>query len=286
MQSKPYCRFHVIGKTADLRDIYQITLGSEYAKKHLIVLANLHAREYMTTQLCLRQIAYYGKNYDKRIDRNTTIRDVLNQVAIHYFPSCNPDGTVISQYGFAMIRDRKLREELTKTKKDPRTWKANARGVDLNRNWNSDFWRLKKEGKPGLSGEYPESEREVKALLHAVDSIEKMGEICGIISYHSTGSVIFGRCTKEATERVREVTEKMYKKAQKLTDYELMPEEAVEDTLGCSREYFLYKRRIPFITIEIGIEECPLKDEEFSAIWEKNKNLVLEEAMLFLDEHF
>lgn len=286
MQNSPYCRFQVIGKSADQRDIYQMILGREQARRHLIVLANLHAREYMTTQLCLKQIAYYGKNYDKKMDENTTVRDILNQVAIHYFPSCNPDGTVISQYGFSMIRDSKLREELIKTKKDPRTWKANARGVDLNRNWDSNFWHLKREGKPGLSGEYPESEWEVKALLRAIDTIEKKGEICGIISYHSTGSVIYGRCTKDVSKKVGEATKRMYKKAQELTGYELMPEEAAEDTLGCSREYFLYKRRVPFITIEIGEGECPLKAEEFPAIWEKNKNLVLEEAMLFLNDPF
>lgn len=282
MQNNPYCRFQVIGKSADQRELYQITLGSEHAGKHLIVIANLHAREYMTTRLCLKQIAYYGKNYDKRMDENTSVRDILNQVAIHYFPSCNPDGAAISQYGFSMIRDRRLREGLIKTKKNPRTWKANARDVDLNRNWDSDYWHLKRVGKPGLSGEYPESEQEIKVLLHAIDTIGKMGEICGIISYHSTGSVIFGRCAKEASKKVREVTERMYKKALELTGYELMPEEAVEDTLGCSREYFLYKRRIPFITIEVGEGECPLKEEEFPAIWEKNKNLVLEEAMLFV----
>ena len=85
-----------------------MVLGNPEAKKHLVVIGNLHAREYMTTQLCMSQIEYYLKNYDKKIN-GEKVSKVLDKVAIHYVPSCNPDGTAISQFGFNAIRDKELR---------------------------------------------------------------------------------------------------------------------------------------------------------------------------------
>lgn len=275
------CLVKEAGTTADNRKIYEIVLGNPEAKKHLVVMGNLHAREYMTIQLCMKQIERYLERYDKKVD-GVKIKDTLNEVAIHYFPSCNPDGTAISQYGFKAIRNKTLRRKLYKMSGSTTRWKANARGVDLNRNWNAGF---KKSGKPNAlrySGTKPESEKEVKALLKAVNSMQETGKVVGIVSYHSTGSIIYGKCMSIATKGVKKTTTKMYKLAKKLTGYKIMPaDKGIKLSGGYSREYFLYKRNIPFITIEVGVNPCPLSAKEFPSIWKKNKDLVIKEAMLF-----
>ena len=275
-----YCQVNVIGKSADDRNLYEVVLGNAEAKKHLVVIANLHAREYMTTQLCMKQIEYYLGQYNKKIS-GKKVSAVLDKVAIHYVPSCNPDGTAISQYGFNAIRNKTLRAQLKKMPGSSRTWKANARGVDLNRNWNVAFRRAGTRGSAGFHGNSPASEPEVKALVKMVNKIEKKGKIVGVVSYHSTGSIIYGKCAGQATASVRKQTTRMYKTAQSLTGYRLMPTESLSYAGGCSREYFLYKRRIPCITLEVGRNSCPLGIGEFSSIWNKNKNVVIREAMLF-----
>lgn len=275
-----YCQVNVIGKSADDRNLYEVVLGNAEAKKHLVVIANLHAREYMTTQLCMKQIEYYLGQYNKKIS-GKKVSAVLNKVAIHYVPSCNPDGTAISQYGFNAIRNKSLRSQLYKMRGSSRTWKANARGVDLNRNWNVAFRRAGTRGSSGFHGNSPASEPEVKALVKMINKIEKKGKIVGVVSYHSTGSIIYGKCAGQATASVRKQTTRMYKTAQSLTGYHLMPTESLSYAGGCSREYFLYKRRIPCITLEVGRNACPLGIGEFSSIWNKNKNVVIREAMLF-----
>ena len=58
-----HCKVNVIGETADKRNLYEVVLGNPEAQKHLVVIANLHAREYMTTLLCMKQIEYYLQNY-------------------------------------------------------------------------------------------------------------------------------------------------------------------------------------------------------------------------------
>ncbi len=275
-----YCQVRVIGQSADDRNLYEVILGNPQAKKHLIVIANLHGREYMTTQLCMKQIEYYLKKYNKKIN-GTKVSKVLNKVAIHYVPSCNPDGTAISQFGYNAIRNKSLRAALKKMPGSTVKWKANARGVDLNRNWAVAFRKGGTRGYAGFHGNKAASEPEVKALVKMVNRIEKEGTISGVISYHSTGSILYGRCADSATTKVKNATTRMYKIAQQLTGYRLMPTESISSAAGCSREYFLYKRNIPCITLEVGRGSCPLSISEFPSIWSKNKNVVIREAMLF-----
>ncbi len=273
-------RVNVIGTSPDKRKIYEVVLGNPKAKKHFLVIANLHAREYMTIQLTMRQIEYYMGHYNKKIG-GTRVSKTLDRVAIHIIPSANPDGTVISQRGFGGIKSAKLRKALRRMWGSSRTWKSNARGVDLNRNWNSWFRRGGSRGSSGYRGPRAESEPEVKSLVKWVNRLEKQGKICGVVSYHSTGSVIYGRCASQATAAVKKETGKMTSLARRLTGYSLMAVESPSQARGCSREYFLYKRRIPFITIEVGRGSCPLSAGEFSSIWRKNKDLVMMETQLF-----
>lgn len=274
------CQVNVIGRSADDRNLYEVVLGNTQAKKHLVVIANLHAREYMTTQLCMRQLEYYLKKYNKKIS-GAKVADVLDKVAIHYVPSANPDGTAISQFGFGAIRDKSLRAALRKMPGSALRWKANARGVDLNRNWAVAFRKGGVRGYAGFHGSKAASEPEVKALVKMVNRIEKNGQIAGVVSYHSTGSILYGRCASNAETKVEQVTDRMYRTAQSLTGYRLMPTESLSSAAGCSREYFLYKRDIPCITLEVGRGTCPLSIREFPSIWRKNKNVVIREAMLF-----
>ncbi len=272
--------YNVIGKSVDNRNLYEVIVGNPEAKKHLLVIGNLHAREYMTIQLCMAQIERYCIYYNKKINK-TTLSKTLNKVAIHYIPSANPDGTAISQYGFGAIRNKKWRNALRKMSGGSTRWKANARGVDLNRNWAIAWKRSGHRGSSGYRGPKAASEPEVKALVKWVNQIQKKGTIAGVVSYHSTGSILYGRCAGQATSKVKKQTTRMYKLARSLTGYRLMPTESISYARGCSREYFLYKRNIPCITLETGYGSCPLGAREFSSIWKKNKDVVIREAMLF-----
>lgn len=274
------CQINVIGESLDNRNLYEVILGNPEAKKHMVVVANLHAREYMTVQLAMRQIEYYLSNYHKKI-AGKKVSAVLNKVAIHVVPSANPDGTAISQFGFGAIRNQRLRTNLRKMPGSSSRWKANARGVDLNRNWNVAFRRGGKRGGAGFHGNQAASEPEIRALVKMINRIEKNGKITGVVSYHSTGSILYGRCAGGVKAKVRKDTGRMTGVARRETGFSLMPAESLRSAAGCSREYFLYKRNIPCITIEVGKGACPLGIGEFSSIWRKNKDVVLKEAMLF-----
>ena len=76
----------------------------------------------------------------------------------------------------------------------------------------------------------------------------------------------------------------MYALARTLTGYadSAAYEQEHKGGVGSLREYIMYKRQVPSITLEIGWAPCPVPISEFQTIWDKNKLLVLKEAMLFL----
>ena len=131
-------------------------------------------------------------------------------------------------------------------------WKANARGVDLNRNWNVAFKTSGRKGSSGYCGPKAESESETRALVNWSNRIQKQGKIVGIVSYHSTGSIIYGKSTSRAPKAVRNATTRMYQTAKSLTGYQLVQHESYALPHGYSRTYYLYKKKIPFITVEVG----------------------------------
>ena len=69
----------------------------------------------------------------------------------------------------------------------------------------------------GYRGPKAASEKEVQALVKWVNRIERRGKIAGVVSYHSTGSILYGRCASRATKKVRNITTRMYKLAKSLT---------------------------------------------------------------------
>ncbi|MGN1123799.1 MAG: M14 family zinc carboxypeptidase [Eubacterium sp.] len=274
------CAVNILGQTADERNIYEVRIGNENAKKHLIVLANIHAREYMTTQLCMKQIEYYLKYYNKSID-SIPVAEVFDEVAVHFIPSLNPDGTAISQYGFDAIRNEDLRKWLKKTNASPTQWKANARGVDLNRNWDIQFKKAGKRGPLQYTGSRGNSEKEIKAVLKLVEQLQENYKIVGEINYHAYGSMIYGIAPTSLDSYVIKCSNKLKNVAVKETGYYVMPHSMDRGIMHSSRDYFYHKLGVGSITIEIGSRGVPIKSSEFSSIWKKNKNVVFKSAAAF-----
>ena len=283
-----YVNVRTIGKSCDNRKIYDVVIGNTGSGRSLIVVGALHAREYMTTQLCMAQIENYLQNHNNKIASEAT-SGVLNKIVIHYIPMANPDGVTISQLGLSGIRNSTLRKALKQMKgaDNTRYWKANARGVDLNKNFNYNYIAKYggKKGSEGYTGEYVNSEPETRAVTAFLERMKASGTLKGLINYHATGSILFG----EAKGSVKPAVTRMYELAKKLTGYadssgyeESVNEHSKKKNIGNLREYAMYRKNIPSITLEIGKKACPLASNEFSAIWQKNKMLVLKEAKLFI----
>lgn len=270
--------YKVIGKTVDNRNIYDVILGNPDAKKTLLVVSTLHAREYMASLLCMDQIEYYLEKYNGRI-KGKSVKKLLDKICIHYIPMGNPDGVTISQYGIKKIRSAKLRKRLYRISRGSISqWKANARGVDLNRNYPVKFKVMGSPSGSGYTGKKGGSENETKAVIKLLKDLKKNHGLKGVVNYHAMGSIVFGSCNKGGA--VKKNTTRMYRLARGITGYSSSASYG-GTSVGNLREYIVYKLNIPSITLEIGRIPCPGPISEYGSIWSRNKEVVFREADLF-----
>lgn len=288
--------YDVIGYSEDGRAIYDVIVGNQYASKSLLVVSTIHAREYMASLLSMNQIEYYLENYHEEFEaekegeeeeeeekEKQKVSQVFSKIAVHYVTMANPDGAMISQKGLSAIRNKDLRKKLKKMAKgfDLQLWKANARGVDLNRNFAVNFKKSGKAGAMGYSGKKAHSEKESQAIVSLLDKLRGKG-LQGVVNYHATGSIIFGG-GPYADDEQQEKTTQMYELAKELTGYGSSASYESQTGSGNGlREFIMLKKNTPSITLEIGKLPCPGPISEFKHIWEENKDLVFREALLFL----
>ena len=158
----------IAGKSLDKRNIYYVTLGNEKAKKTVYVETSVHAREYMNTKFIMNVIEDYCRGYDSKKYQGKKYSKIFNNVKLVIMPMVNPDGVTISQYGPKKIRNATLRKNLYKIANgfSFKEWKANARGVDINRNYAEGFNRegAKASAHKNYPGKTPISEMPVKHL--------------------------------------------------------------------------------------------------------------------------
>ena len=131
-------------------------------------------------------------------------------------------------------------------------WQANARGVDLNHNFNCGFFEYKKtETERGItagatlySGEYPESEPESRAVASLVRVLSPIG----VISLHSQGEEI-----------LHGESEKLFRIGERMTELSGYPNAAPSGTAAygglCD---YTSSIGIPSFTVEVGKGRNPL----------------------------
>lgn len=279
---------HVLDQTYDNRNIYEVVLGNPNAKKHIVIQAAMHGREYVTSLLTMKQIEFYCKNFYSGIYQDKYYSEVFDDVALHIVPMLNPDGVSISQYGSKGIKDKKLKKGIEKIcKKYGRgrksyytIWKSNARGVDLNRNFNVNWSILKNKSKKAsgyfYKGKNPESEVETKALIRLMNEVKP---VC-TLNYHASGSVLYWDFGQK--DKLKKESKKLTGLVKKLTGYQLMPKFSKKESAGFG-DWVSIKKKLPTVTIEVGSGSCPLSKKKFKQIWKKNKMVYIAVADLYHD---
>ncbi|SFG23830.1 M14 family zinc carboxypeptidase [Oribacterium sp. WCC10] len=278
-----------LGVTADGRNIFELIVGNAYAENQILLVGTMHGREYITTQLIMRQIhsllsmAKSGESIS-----GTPVSELLNTTCIRVIPMNNPDGAALSQFGEkavnnsenianlrAMINHDKEREGYTgDTDWYYRRWKNNINGVDINRNF-TPGWTELDDSRHYPSYEYykgasAESEAETRALINVLNE----AQIDEVINYHAQGGVIywsFGGATEPVESRCKELAELIKQD----TGYILGSASTNKASKGAGayKEY-LAGKGIPAVTIEVGLGSCPLPDTDITGIWEKNQNVL------------
>ncbi len=226
-----------IGKSHLNKELYYFNVfKSPYPR--VIVQYCIHAREFVTTYLAYLQISDFIKNGKKG--------------SVYFIPCLNPDG---------------VEKVLTE---DP-LYKANARGVDLNVNFDADWGKGEKNvfsrGAENFVGDFAFSESESSALRDFTCLIKPHGTI----SYHSKGEEIYYHFKQKGQYLLRDKL--IAEKISKVTGYAI---KETPNSCGGYKDWCILNLKIPSLTIEVGKDELshPIEKRHAKNIFEKNKGVI------------
>ena len=209
----------IIGYSLLGRAIFAMHVGNILGRQ-LIAAYAVHGREYITARLALKHIKL-GLSPDW---------------GGWIIPLVNPDGAAISQESAPL-------------------WKANARGVDLNCNfdalWGSGRKNTRVRGAENCIGDYPLSEPESKALARFTLKIMPSATF----SFHTKGEEIYWEFEGRGDEKGAKILPQS-------TGYRAVK---ISGSAGGYKDWCLLRLNIPSYTIECGSDELthPIKDIHF-----------------------
>ncbi len=284
-------KVNVIGQSHDGRSIYELIVGSSDAPKHLLMQGAIHAREYMTPLLMMRQLETALAYYDSGVYAGIPLRELFGQTALHMVPMSNPDGVTLAQFGINGIRSDFVKQAvITSYAQDTAAgltalpfetyltkWKSNAAGVDLNHNfparWEEISTQAVNTSFAGYKGAASLSEPESQALAALSDK----NSWAATISYHSMGNVIYWD-TRDS--KVKEASKVLAERIMAVTGYKIDG----SDGVGGYKDWMQSRdNAVPGITIEVGSVACPLPISEWEPVWQQNR-AVWAEALKFVAE--
>ena len=266
------CRVITIGRSVLGRELYAMAVG-ETACSTLYV-GGTHGQEWLTTLLMLR----FLDDLLSSIAQNEPIAeiDVKKSVAkrgVIVVPALNPDGIEIALRGAAGAMQ--LSEQVTKLcGGDFSKWQANARGVDLNHNFNAGWEILHRmEEDAGITGPAPtrfggfspESEPETRALC----SFCRQHPIRQAYAFHSQGEEIMFRYGEHTPVRSRLMAQMLMASS----GYRLVTQAGLASH-GGFKDWFIDELHRPAFTVEIGRGKNPLPVEDLVPIYRRLQEML------------
>ena len=266
-------RLLTIGESLQGRHIICGVAGRETAPRHILVQAAIHAREYGGAWVLLRQMEALLR------------RGISPNHCWHFIPMTNPDGVEISirQAATAYLtslyqNDPKGASAGLPLREYLRRWKANARGVDLNRNFPACFDRVEQLAAPaaeGYRGRAAESEPETRALM----AYAAARPFALSLSYHAAGRELyyeFCHAPADSNKAIRALLANAAGKALALraaavNGYAMLPDGG--NSFGGFKDWMIMEQGVPSLTIELGYGPCPLACWDAWLAYQQNRRL-------------
>lgn len=257
-----------LGESIMGRNIPLITLGE--GKKSILYVGAHHGMEWITSIVLLRFINEYAELVKKKGRIFSYEMEYLfSSKTIYVVPMLNPDGVDYQINGVGkdnLLYDRLLK--MNRGSEDFSRWQANARGVDLNHNYNCGFAEYKRleiendigDGAPTrYSGNMPESEPEVASLCNFLRFNE---DISMVLTLHSQGEEIYYTGGGKMLPRSKQIASAFAK----MSGYKLCVPEGLAAYGGLS-DWYITELMRPSFTIECGKGENPLPLEDYFKIY-------------------
>lgn len=263
-----------IGESLAGRDIYALFIGN--MGNPSLFAGGFHALEWLTISVLMKftqRLCDAAFCDDALCDVDVTKTLATRGVII--VPCVNPDGIEI------VLSGPESAGEYYKTVLDISggnlsEWNANARGVDINHNFNAGWEKLRQvERANGISkpsprrygGAHPESEPETRALTELC----RHYNIRKIMALHSQGEEIYWRFGNKTPRGSRAIGEILAKSS----GYTLSSPDEEIASYGGFKDWFISEFERHGFTVEIGKGKNPLPISQLTDIYEKIEEMLM-----------
>lgn len=272
----PIARYEVCGRSLCSRAIHAFSLGE--GERPAVYTAGYHGQEWLTTLVLLRfyEELCYALLHNKEL-AGVPAASALNGRSAVFLPCVNPDGVEIALHGPRAAQEYEPLVELA-TRSSREKWNANARGVDINHNFNAG-WAIAREMEREMGifsaaprrygGEAPESEPETRA----VTALCRRSGTRSLLCLHSQGEEIYWQYGDRTPRR----SAMMARILAASSGYHLAQPSRISSHAG-AKDWFIQELGRPGFTIEIGRGTNPLPIESFEAVYLRIREML----MLFL----
>lgn len=259
-----------IGKSVEGRDLLLIEFGR--GDTRIFVNGAHHAREYITATYLMYAIDRYAYAYRSgSMWGEYSPKEILDNITFCIVPMVNPDGVNLVQNGISATQHANELSQMRiyeGAKYGYSAWKANIRGVDLNRNY-SLFWdpedNKNPRGSNGFQGDAPCTEPEVLAVSRYVDN----NPFEAYVAFHTQGEVFYWADNPVHPTHIDHLIAKD-------TGFEKMKED--DSALsGTFFNYVYYQYQKPTLTVELCpyVGNYPYPNGNFDKVWKPAKNILL-----------
>lgn len=263
-----FLEFNYLGNSILGRGIPLLRLGN--GKRKVLYVGTHHGMEWITSLVLMRFVKDLCECYQNHGSFYKNASELFLQThTLYIVPMLNPDGVEYQIHGICdsnPLHDRLL--TMNNGNEDFSKWQANARGVDLNHNYDAGFEEYKRlESENGItggcatrfSGEAPESEPEVASMCNF---IRFHTDLCGILTLHTQGKEIFYKSGEIAPTRSTAIA----KKIATVSGYRLSEAEGLASYGGLT-DWCVQKRGLASFTLECGKGTNPLPLSEYFPIY-------------------
>ena len=256
----------IIGHSVDKRPLYQVIIGNKDSKNAIYIQSTIHGREWMNTWVLMKSLEMHLDNWNEIAPHGITYGEVFNNCCIYLLPMVNPDGVTISQLGFDAINNETIRNncKIMPGANNPKRWKANADGVDLNRQF-STGWGSKIDVKTPSSENFNGLKAFTEPEALAMKSAMAQREFVAAITYHSMEGAIYWDLGQ--TGVLRDKVKALATHCHNITGYKYGEKSPCK---GLEYNYMNFEENIPMVCIETGTVQCPLPYSQFNKLWEEN----------------
>ena len=158
--------------------LLKISTKSAFKKKPVLIVGNLHAREFYSSKFVLKFCDEFLYSLISEDGIYKSSNSILEEYDLFIIPVANPDGLKIAQEDWDGIEIYRASVDSIKRIGPYSDWKANGKGIDLNNNFDDGNFEVKHghlfEEEPasqGHKGAFPCSAKEVRIIQDFVDTL-------------------------------------------------------------------------------------------------------------------